>query len=111
MLKYMKFLVVALAVAAVSVPAVASAHGHSRVFVGVGFGGYYGPPAYYPYPAYYPAPAYYYPPPAYISPAPPAPYSSSYCRQFNGDATIDASGGPFYGTACLGGDGKWHISR
>ena len=39
-------------------------HGHGRVFVGVGFGGYYGPPAYYPYPAYYyPPPSYYYPPP------------------------------------------------
>lgn len=113
MLKYLKVLAVAVAVMAASIPAIASAHGHghggSRVFIGVG--GYWGPSypySYYP-PAYYPAPAYYYPPPAYVTPAPP--YQSSYCRQFNGDATIDASGGPFYGTACLGADGKWHIGR
>src|SRR4051812_2857729 len=106
MLKSLKYLGLALVIAAAAVPGVASAHGHhhSRVFVGVG--GYWGP-SYYPY--YYP-PAYYYPPPpAYVTPAPP--YQSSYCRQFNGDATIDASGGPFYGTACMGPDGKWHITR
>ena len=102
-----------LATLALSAPA--SAHGH--VFVGLGFGfpGYYYPPPYYYAPAYYP-PAYYYPPPAaYYPPAyapdqqqqPSAP--SSQCRQYNGDATIDGANQPFYGTACLGADGRWHI--
>ncbi len=109
MLKLLKFLAVALVVAVAALPGMASAHGHhhgSRVFIGVG--GYWGPPAYY----YYPPPAYYYyppPPVAYVTPAPP--YQSSYCRQFNGDASIDANGAPFYGTACLGADGRWHITR
>ena len=109
MLKYLKYLTVAAVLGLASLVPLTSAEAHSRVSIGVGFGGYYGPPAYYPYPAYYyPPPAYYYPPPAYVTQAP-APVATSNCRQFNGDATIDANGGPFYGTACLGNDGRWHI--
>ena len=69
MLKYMKFLVVALAVMMAGLSLSGTAEAHSRVFVGVGFGGGYYGPAY----PYYP-PAYYYPPPAYYYPPPPAYY-------------------------------------
>lgn len=98
-------------------PAKADHHGGgSHVFLGFNFG-YPAYPAYYapPPPVYYaPPPVYYAPPPAvvYAPPAPvyaaPAPAASN-CRTYNGDATIDASGQPFYGTACLGSDGRWHI--
>jgi hypothetical protein len=112
MLKYMKLLVVALVVVMAGLSLSGTADAHGRVFVGVGFGGYYGPAyPYYPPAYYYPPPAYYYPPAAYVTPAPAAPYASSYCRQFNGDATIDASGAPFRGTACLGADNRWHITQ
>jgi hypothetical protein len=61
-----------------------------------------------------PPPAYYYPPPpVYYAPPPaayaPAPVPASYCREYRGDASIDSSGAPFYGRACLMPDGKWHI--
>jgi hypothetical protein len=89
-------------------PAPAAAHGwhggHSRVFLGLNFGApayYYPPPYYY----YYPPPVYYVPPPRVVYAPPPAPV----CHTFRGDATIDASGAPFYGTACLEADGRWHI--
>lgn len=60
---------------------------------------YYGPPA-----VVYVAPR-----PVYVRPAPPPPVA---CREYRGDATIDGSGGrPFYGRACLLGDGQWHIVR
>jgi hypothetical protein len=75
---------------------------------------YYGPravviypaaPAYYPAP--YPAP---YPGPVYAQPAPAAiPVATQQCTQYNGDATVDGSGQPFYGRACLFTDGRWHI--
>ena len=111
----------------------AAAHGGStRVFLGfnVGVPVYGPPPAYYapppvyyypPPPVYYaPPPAYYAPPPAYYAPPPavaeppppPAPAAApqaSGCRTFNGDASIDDNGQPFYGTACLQSDGRWHI--
>ena len=90
-------------------PLVGQARTH--VFVGANFGypsyyyapypphyGYYGPPAYY-----------YYPPPAYYVPPVSGTISPSNCRVFRGDASIDASGQPFYGTACLLADGRWHI--
>ena len=92
-----------LAVAAgLALPGVAQARSH--VFLGFNFG----------VPAYYPPPVVIYQPPApvytYAPPAPaPAPTVSPTCRTYNGDATIDASGRPFYGTACLGPDGRWHI--
>lgn len=103
-------------VAGLALPGVAEARTH--VFLGFGFGvpayGYYPPP-----PVYYaPPPVYYAPPPpvvVYTPPAPvyaapaPTPTVSENCRTYNGNATIDASGQPFYGTACLGPDGRWHI--
>ncbi|MGH6953124.1 MAG: hypothetical protein ACREGL_03015 [Alphaproteobacteria bacterium] len=72
---------------------------------------------------FWPAPFYYYaPPPVYYYPAPPvyyhpAPtrhyvqrsYPRPYCREFRGDAIIDDTGNPFFGTACLEPDGRWHI--
>lgn len=107
---------------------VASAPAHARVFVSLGFPffPFYGPAYYYPppaYPYYYP-PSYYYPPQqgyyapdAYAQSAPqsaPAETvspstSSRNCRTFHGDATIDASGQPFHGRACLESDGRWHV--
>lgn len=108
-LKTLLFFAIALALA---LPGVAQARSH--VFLGFNFGA---PAYYYPPPVYYaPPPVYYAPPPPvviYQPPAPvyaaPAPTVSSNCRTFNGDATIDASGQPFYGTACLESDGRWHI--
>lgn len=86
---------------------------HARVIVGVGIGygyapwPYYAPYYYYPPRYVYPPPVVYYaPPPVYVVPQ--APTSSS-CRRFNGDATNDQTHQPFYGTACLGADGLWHI--
>jgi len=123
-----------LLVLALGLPAAAFAHGHggdhsgshgghgghgggvhSHVFFGFGccgyWPGYY--PAYYPYYYGYPYPAdpYAYSAPAAVS-APAALYQppAATCRQFNGNATVDASGQPFYGTACLGSDGLWHIT-
>jgi hypothetical protein len=102
-----RFLVGLLVVLVTSVPATARSHGH----VVFGFGAFFGPPAYYYYGPpvyYYPPPVYYYPPPVYYAPAP-APVVQPYCRQYRGDAIVDASGQPFYGTACLEADGRWHI--
>ena len=109
------FTILGLVIAA-GLPVVTPAQARVFVGVGVGFPGYYHP--YYPgyYPAYSP-PAYYAPPPVvYYPPAPtytyaPAPAPASNCRQFNGDASVDASGQPFYGTACYGADGRWHITQ
>ena len=88
----------------------AAARVRTHVFLGFDFfvpayPYYHPPPAY-----YYPPPTYYYPPPAVYYYAPPI-YTTpaQNCRRFNGDATIDASGAPFYGTACLQVDGRWHI--
>lgn len=104
------------ATALIALGAAQSAEARSRVYLGFNLGVplYYGPPAYYyPPPAYYyPPPAYYYPPPprvTYYVPPPPAPATN--CRTFQGDASIDASGQPFYGTACLQSDGRWYIVR
>ena len=88
-------------------------HDHFRGGVFLGFGGF-GPIWPYYDPFFYPYPAYYGPPPAYY----PAPYGASVpvtaapqanCVRFNGDATNDQTGQPFYGTACMQADGKWHI--
>lgn len=71
--------------------------GHLNLFLGFNFGP----------PVYYPPPVYYAPPPRviYVVPSRPSPE----CRRFQGEATIDASGQPFYGVACLRADGRWHI--
>ena len=126
MTRLLKLLTVFAAVALLAIPAATPAkadhHGGSRVFLGFNFG-YPAYPAYYPPPPVYyaPPPVYYAPPPVvvyqppapvYTAPAPvaaPAQTSSANCRTYNGDATIDASGKPFYGTACQGPDGRWHI--
>ena len=102
------FLAVLLIAATASLPASA----HSRFFFGFGFPFYVPPyPAYY-YAPYYAPPVYYAPPTYYYVPAPvvrryPPP---SYCRRVNGEATIDATGQPFYGIACLWPDGRWRTA-
>lgn len=55
-------------------------------------------------PSYYDPPVYYRRPPrvVYVDPPP-------VCRRFDGDATLDATGRRFFGTACLRPDGRWHI--
>jgi len=112
----LRFFGILAAVLLVSAPALADGWGrhHHRghrtsVFLGFNFGA----PAYYR--PYY-RPVYYYPPPVYyVPPPPPVYYAPTYyapapaCRQFSGDATIDGSGRPFYGRACLGAGGLWHI--
>jgi hypothetical protein len=93
---------------------VAQARTHVFVGVGVGWPHYYYAPPYYYYPPpyyYYPPPppvVYYAPPPAYYVPAP-AVTPQANCRTYQGDATNDQTGQPFYGTACLWPDGRWHI--
>ena len=91
------------------------AHGHVTVGIGLGVAPwpYYAPPpAYlYPPPAYYVPPAYYAPPPVYYAPPAPPVGAAPRCREYHGDASIDASGEPFYGTACLWPDGQWHIAN
>ena len=112
-------LVAAVALATFAHPADARTH----VTLGVGF--FFPVPLYVAPPVvYYPPPAYYYPPPAYYYPAPPVyvvPRAPAYgyappprrtaktCRTYRGDATIDATGDAFFGTACLEADGRWHI--
>ena len=106
------------AMAMTPAPAQAGGHGHTSFAFGLNLGVPCCAPAYYA-PAYYPPPVYYYPPPVAYA-APPAYYPSapayapsaatvSNCRDYHGDATIDGQGSPFYGRACLGGDGRWHI--
>ncbi len=126
MARFLKLLSAVVLGVALGYPAAAFAHGHggghggshghgghgggihSHVFFGFGCCGYW--PGYYPayYPYYYPA----YPadPYAYSAPAVLYQQPAATCRQFNGNATVDASGQPFYGTACLGSDGLWHIT-
>jgi hypothetical protein len=105
--RIIRFVAVLLLALVASLPASA----HSRFFFGFNFPLFYPYYDYYyyypPYPAYYYAPpAYYYPPPVVVQTYPPP----SYCRRVNGDATVDATGQPFYGTACLWPDGRWHIA-
>lgn len=120
----LRFLAVLSLVMIVSAPAA-----QARVFVSLGFPffpfwgpAYYYPPApayYYPPPYYYPPQQGYYPPDVYGQAAPqsaPAPAqtvspstASKNCRTYRGDATIDSSGKPFYGRACLEADGRWHV--
>ncbi len=96
------------------------AEARTHVSVGLAFiAPMYPPAAYYaPPPVYYaPPPVYYAPPPVYVVPqrpayrAAPQPQRQAQrtCRTWRGDATIDANGDPFYGTACLESDGLWHI--
>ena len=121
MRRYLKIAaVLAFAAVAVGLPAATQARGFVGVRLGVPV---YGPayyPAYYPPPVYYPPPAVVYaPPPVVYAPTPvaaapaPAPVvaapDTGHCRQYRGDATIDGRNQPFYGTACVQADGKWHI--
>jgi hypothetical protein len=91
----------------------APAAARTRVFLGVGVWPYYAypPPYYYPPPVYYGPPVVYYaPPPVTYAPLPQPPSApAQYCRQYRGDATNDQTGQPFFGTACLWPDGRWHI--
>ncbi len=124
-----RFLALLILVLVVSAPAA-----QARVFVSLGFPffpffPFYWGPAYYPPAYYYPPPYYNYPPQqsypqqqGYYAPdayarsalqsAPAGAVSSSAsknCRTYRGDATIDSSGKPFYGRACLESDGRWHV--
>jgi hypothetical protein len=115
--------------ACVAVMTTFPAHAGGNVSVGIGYWsgpgyyshhhhhhrGYYGP-RYRSSVMIYPAPVYYPPPrpvyyPAYpVYPVPqPVVQATQQCMQYNGDATIDGSGQPFYGRACLFTDGRWHI--
>jgi len=75
-----------------------------------GYGGYYGNPGYesnhpgYGYSAYPPQTA-----AAATTAAAPSALSAQDCRTFNGDAIIDDSHRPYYGTACRLADGRWHM--
>ena len=75
-----------------------------RIVISPGWGSPYPPPIYVPSPVYAPRPVYV-PPPVYVQPPAPRPY----CREYQGDAIINGSGQPFYGTACLQPDGSWRI--
>ena len=96
-------------------PAAARSRSHFVLGIGLNLGPpccYYAPPPPYYYPAYYPPPYYYYPPPpppAYYAPAPVT--AGPQCREWRGDAKNEQTGQPFYGTACLMPDGRWHIVR
>ena len=48
-------------------------------------------------------------PPAPVWRSAPQVTPNAYCREWRGDATIDATGQPFWGTACLQPDGSWRI--
>jgi hypothetical protein len=117
-------------VTAAAMVAPSEAEARTRTFISVGavfapapYYYDYGPRYYRPYRHYYPAPVYYVPPPpvyyapapVYVAPAPvyappPAP-RAPYCRDYRGDAIIDGMNQPFYGTACLEADGRWHIRQ
>lgn len=113
--------------AAAAVVIVLTPSAQARVFVGVHVGVPLFGPAYpaYAYPAYYVPPPVYYAPPVYYPPAvyapaavvtAPAPVATpaaqtGTCREFRGNATVDGRNQPFYGTACLEADGRWHIVR
>ena len=116
----LRFLAVVILVLAASAPA---ANAHVFFSLAFPFFPFWGPAYYPPAPAYYPPPAYYqqqgyYAPGGYAQPAPQsapapaqtvAPSASNNCRTYRGNATIDSSGKPFYGRACLEADGRWHV--
>lgn len=76
----------------------------------IGGSWYFYPAPVYPYPDPYALPVIVAPPPgppaATITPVP-APQRT--CREYQGDAIVNGSNEPFYGTACLEPDGQWHI--
>lgn len=76
----------------------------------IGGAWYFYPAPVYPYPDPYSLQVVVAPPlgaPPTVTPAPPA--QAPYCREYHGDAIINGSNQPFYGTACLEADGAWHI--
>lgn len=94
---------VAMLGATLAASAPASAHYRGGTSIGIWF------PLYFPPPVYV-APRVYYPPPVtYVVPPPPRVVYRETCREFRGDATVDANGAPFHGVACLRADGRWHI--
>ena len=65
---------------------------------------------------FYPAPIYPYPDPGVlpviVAPPPAAivtPVPQQTCREYQGDAIVNGTNQPVYGTACLESDGQWHI--
>ena len=88
---------------------------------------FFPPPFFPPPPAFFPPPPAFSPQPAVFQPqaAPTATTAhpaaatthatrtkaAHTCHTFNGDATVDGTQQPFFGTACLGADKKWHIQQ
>jgi hypothetical protein len=72
----------------------------------IGDAWYFYPAPIYPYPDPYALPVLAAPGPTVVVPAP-----QQQCREYQGDAVMNDNGQPFFGTACLGPDGQWHIVR
>ncbi|MDD5586019.1 MAG: hypothetical protein PHY92_03555 [Alphaproteobacteria bacterium] len=105
-------------------------HSHFGVYIGGGYGPYWGSYGY-PYPPYYPPRAIYVPPPVVYAPppvvyaAPPVAsavpadqtsptYTDSYgrtCREYQAKSSIAGEMRDVYGTACLQPDGTWRIVK
>jgi hypothetical protein len=68
-----------------------------------------GAPYYYPYYAYPYSYPYY--PSDVLTPTVPlySPPVVGECRAFQGNAVFTGTPQPFYGTACFGADGRWHV--
>jgi hypothetical protein len=82
--------------------------GHEGWYWVIGDAWYFYPAPVYPYPDPYALPVIAPPPPGPVVMAP-APVPQQQCREYRGDAIINDSNQPFYGTACLEPDGQWHI--
>ena len=114
--------------------AIAPTQADTRVYIGVGGGGWHHRPYYYaPYygyaPYYAPPPVVYAPPPTVIYQMPPVTYSAptvvdavpaspaytapsgQTCREYQTRVQIGSGQQPAYGTACLQPDGSWKIVR
>jgi len=94
-------------------PARAHGHGHSH---GGGHGhshhGHHHHPLLFgAVPFYAPRPIYYYPADVTVTTTLNLSAQPGECRPFQGDAVVDATGEPFYGTACFGPDFRWHVAR
>ena len=81
--------------------------GHDGWWWVIGGSWYFYPAPVYPYPNPYALPMVVAPPAPPVAAAPPP--AAPYCREYHGNAIINGSNQPFYGTACLEQDGAWHI--